>query len=152
MYISGVPGTGKTATVREVARYLREAKEEGALPNFTFVEINGMRLTEPRQTYSSILKVPLPLLLESYHDSSSLIALQQLTGQQATPEHAASLLDDYFTAAHDTTTVLLADEVYTCTCVLYNVMYMHAYMEMHLHSTKGKKSEVAYPTVAQTNL
>ena len=57
MYISGVPGTGKTATVREVARCLREEEESGSLPHFNFVEINGMRLTEPRQTYSSILKV-----------------------------------------------------------------------------------------------
>ena len=57
MYISGVPGTGKTATVREVAGYLQEAAEEGALPEFRFVEINGMRLTEPRQAYCSILKV-----------------------------------------------------------------------------------------------
>lgn len=58
MYISGVPGTGKTATVREVARCLREGEKEGSLPHFTFIEINGMRLTEPRQAYTSILKVP----------------------------------------------------------------------------------------------
>ena len=57
MYISGVPGTGKTATVREVARCLREGEQDGSLPGFTFIEINGMRLTEPRQAYTSILKV-----------------------------------------------------------------------------------------------
>ena len=57
MYISGVPGTGKTATVREVARCLREGEENGTLPHFTFIEINGMRLTDPRQAYTSILKV-----------------------------------------------------------------------------------------------
>lgn len=57
MYISGVPGTGKTATVHEVTRSLREAVESGELPDFNFVEINGMRLTEPHQVYVSILKV-----------------------------------------------------------------------------------------------
>ena len=57
MYISGVPGTGKTATVREVAAYLMRAAEEGELPNFKFVEINGMKLTEPHQAYVSILRV-----------------------------------------------------------------------------------------------
>ena len=57
MYISGVPGTGKTATVREVARYLRQAAQKFELPPFNFVEINGMRLTEPHQAYVSILKV-----------------------------------------------------------------------------------------------
>ena len=57
MYISGVPGTGKTATVREVAEYLQTASQEGDLPEFKFIEINGMRLTEPRQAYCSMLKV-----------------------------------------------------------------------------------------------
>ena len=57
MYISGVPGTGKTATVREVSQYLRQTCDEGALPAFKFVEINGMRLTEPHRVYVSILKV-----------------------------------------------------------------------------------------------
>ena len=59
MYISGVPGTGKTATVREVGRYLRRSCDEGDLPEFKFVEINGMRLTEPHRAYASILKVSL---------------------------------------------------------------------------------------------
>ena len=57
MYISGVPGTGKTATVMEVARSLRDAMEKGDLPEFQFVDINGMRLIEPRQAFSAILKV-----------------------------------------------------------------------------------------------
>ncbi|KAJ2791135.1 Origin recognition complex, subunit 1, partial [Coemansia helicoidea] len=34
LYISGVPGTGKTATVHEVIRALRESAEEGDLPEF----------------------------------------------------------------------------------------------------------------------
>ena len=55
MYISGVPGTGKTATVHEVIRSIEEAQDD--LPEFTFVEINGMKLTEPAQAYSTFLKV-----------------------------------------------------------------------------------------------
>ena len=57
MYISGVPGTGKTATVHEVLRYLDEASEEGDVPQFNFIEVNGMKLTEPSQVYVQILKV-----------------------------------------------------------------------------------------------
>ena len=57
MYISGVPGTGKTATVHEVSRHLLAASAEGCLPKFRFIEINGLRLTEPRQAYVEILKV-----------------------------------------------------------------------------------------------
>ena len=41
MYISGVPGTGKTATVMEVIRTLKEHASEGELPDFDFIEING---------------------------------------------------------------------------------------------------------------
>ena len=57
MYISGVPGTGKTATVHEVIRSLVRGHEDGELPSFKYLEINGMKLTEPRQAYVEILKV-----------------------------------------------------------------------------------------------
>jgi origin recognition complex subunit 1 len=57
MYISGVPGTGKTATVRQVVTTLREEYDAGELPYFKFIEINGMRLTEPHQIYVQILLV-----------------------------------------------------------------------------------------------
>ena len=57
MYISGRPGTGKTATVLEVTEALKQAAAMGGLPHFNFVEVNGMRLTEPQQAYVSILQV-----------------------------------------------------------------------------------------------
>ena len=34
MYVSGVPGTGKTATMREVVRSLQEAVKLEDLPDF----------------------------------------------------------------------------------------------------------------------
>jgi hypothetical protein len=52
VYISGVPGTGKTATVLEVIRHLQQQAEEQTIPAFDFVEINGMKLTDPNQAYS----------------------------------------------------------------------------------------------------
>lgn len=57
MYISGVPGTGKTATVKQAISQLQQAVEGGELPEFNFVEINGFKLTDPKQAYVSILKV-----------------------------------------------------------------------------------------------
>ena len=57
MYISGVPGTGKTATVHQVIRTLKEEYEDGDLAPFKFIEINGMKLTEPNQAYAQILLV-----------------------------------------------------------------------------------------------
>lgn len=57
MYISGVPGTGKTATVREVMRSLVQGCTDGDVPQFKFLELNGMKLTDPRQAYVHLLKV-----------------------------------------------------------------------------------------------
>ena len=57
MYISGVPGTGKTATVHEVISILQEEQADGELPSFKYIEVNGMKLTEPNQAYSTFLKV-----------------------------------------------------------------------------------------------
>ncbi|XP_027693935.1 origin recognition complex subunit 1 isoform X2 [Vombatus ursinus] len=93
MYISGVPGTGKTAIVHEVVRSLQQAAQAEELPSFQYVEVNGMKLTEPHQAYVQIL--------------------QKLTGQKATASHAAELLQRYFSqpAPGQETTVLLMDEL-----------------------------------------
>ena len=93
MYISGVPGTGKTATVQQVIRDLQEEQELEEIPAFQYLSINGMKLTDPHQAYVQIL--------------------QQLNGQKATPDHAASLLDKRFSATDPRrkTTVLLVDEL-----------------------------------------
>lgn len=65
MYISGVPGTGKTATVHEAIRLLQESVDED-IPQFRFIEINGMKLTEPNQAYSMLLKVRLHYIKISF--------------------------------------------------------------------------------------
>ncbi|KAM8713011.1 hypothetical protein ACLKA7_013343 [Drosophila subpalustris] len=93
IYVSGVPGTGKTATVTGVIRSLQRLVGEDKLPAFDFLEINGMRLTEPRQAYVQIYK--------------------QLTGKTVSWEHAHSLLEKRFTtpALRRVTTVLLVDEL-----------------------------------------
>eukprot|EP00058_Branchiostoma_floridae_P007173 XP_002592661.1 hypothetical protein BRAFLDRAFT_124128 [Branchiostoma floridae] len=105
MYISGVPGTGKTATVHEVLRCLQEEVDDSNLPEFQFVEINGMKLTDPHQAHSQILKA--------------------LTGQKATPEHAAEILDKRFNtpAPRRESTVLLVDELDLLWTRKQSVMY-----------------------------
>ncbi|KAH6941145.1 hypothetical protein HPB50_014308 [Hyalomma asiaticum] len=93
MYISGVPGTGKTATVHDVLRVLQESVDSGYSQSFKFVEVNGMKLTNPTQCYSHILRA--------------------LTGEHATPEQAAELLSRRFERPgprHDPV-VLLVDEL-----------------------------------------
>nr|XP_055068296.1 origin recognition complex subunit 1 isoform X1 [Misgurnus anguillicaudatus] len=105
MYISGVPGTGKTATVHEVIRSLELSAEQDEIPQFRFIEINGMKMTDPHQAYVQIL--------------------QKLTDQKATPDHAAALLEKRFSAPapKKETTVLLVDELDLLWTRKQNVMY-----------------------------
>merc|ERR1719369_2463242 len=104
-YISGVPGTGKTATVMEVIRYLKENKDE--YPDFNFYSMNGMRLTSPEQAY-----------VEMWF---------QLTKEKATPEHAMKLLDARFNKKDPKriSSIFLVDELdMLCNrkqSVLYNI-------------------------------
>jgi origin recognition complex subunit 1 len=76
IYIAGTPGTGKTATVREVVSRLDEAVRYDELDDFIFVEINGMKITDPHQAYS--------LLWEA------------LKGQRVSPSQALDLLEREF--------------------------------------------------------
>lgn len=100
IYISGVPGTGKTATVNEVIRCLTKAKISKKLPEFNFVDINGMKLSEPRQAYVQIWK--------------------QLTGESKTWEEAQKLLQSRFTKSNSKhMTLLLVDEVTILITKLY---------------------------------
>ncbi|KAH0618614.1 hypothetical protein JD844_017989 [Phrynosoma platyrhinos] len=105
MYISGVPGTGKTATVHEAICYLQQAAENDELPSFQFIEINGMKLTDPHQAYVQILKL--------------------LTGQKATANHAAVLLEKMFckSGSKRKTIVLVVDELDLLWTRKQNVMY-----------------------------
>ncbi|XP_008404703.1 origin recognition complex subunit 1 [Poecilia reticulata] len=105
MYVSGVPGTGKTATVQEVMRCLQLAAEQDEIPPFVYVQINGMKMTDPHQAYAQIL--------------------QKLTGQKATADHAAALLEKRFSnpAPRKETTVLLVDELDLLWTRKQNVMY-----------------------------
>ncbi|KAF5376959.1 hypothetical protein D9615_007258 [Tricholomella constricta] len=52
VYISGVPGTGKTATVHAVVRQLKRMAENNETYPFTYVEINGLKIPEPPAAYN----------------------------------------------------------------------------------------------------
>ncbi|XP_018044331.1 PREDICTED: origin recognition complex subunit 1 isoform X2 [Atta colombica] len=107
IYINGVPGTGKTATVNEIVKCLKRSVEKGKLNRFDFVEINGMKLSEPRQAYVQILK--------------------QLSGKVLTWEQAYNMLEKKFNSnAKRPMTLLLVDELdLLCTKrqdVIYNLL------------------------------
>jgi origin recognition complex subunit 1 len=105
IYISGTPGTGKTATVREVVAQLNASVLEEELEDFTFVEINGMKVTDPHQSYS--------LLWEA------------LSGQRVSPSHALDLLEREFSkpTPRSTPCVVLMDELDQLVTKNQSVMY-----------------------------
>ncbi|KAL7059229.1 hypothetical protein AAHC03_013570 [Spirometra sp. Aus1] len=81
LYISGVPGTGKTATVTAVLNAMTSTSKESsdnAIPPFTVVSINGMQVSEPRQAYVQIY--------------------EQLTGTRVSVNRAVTLLEAEFCA------------------------------------------------------
>ncbi|EAN31214.2 ATPase family associated with various cellular activities (AAA) family protein [Theileria parva strain Muguga] len=51
LYISGVPGTGKTETVKMVSKELIGKKLKGQIPWFDLVEINAVHLSRPNELY-----------------------------------------------------------------------------------------------------
>ncbi|KAF9075123.1 P-loop containing nucleoside triphosphate hydrolase protein [Rhodocollybia butyracea] len=57
IYISGVPGTGKTATVHAVIRELKRLAEDNEVNPFTYCEINGLRIPEPSAAYTLLWEV-----------------------------------------------------------------------------------------------
>ncbi|KAI1387033.1 P-loop containing nucleoside triphosphate hydrolase protein [Hypoxylon trugodes] len=105
IYISGTPGTGKTATVREVVSKLDEAVRSDELDDFIFVEINGMKITDPHQSYS--------LLWEA------------LKGQRVSPSQALDLLEREFNhpSPRRVPCVVLMDELDQLVTKNQSVMY-----------------------------
>ncbi|KJR82611.1 origin recognition complex subunit 1 [Sporothrix schenckii 1099-18] len=105
IYISGTPGTGKTATVREVVSSLDFAVQSDELDDFIFVEINGMKITDPHQAYS--------LLWEA------------LKGQRVSPGQALDLLEHEFSnpSPRRVPCVVLMDELDQLVTKNQGVMY-----------------------------
>lgn len=105
IYISGTPGAGKTATVREVIRQLERDVEDNQLDDFIFVEINGMKITNPHHSYS--------LLWEA------------LKGERASASQALELLEREFTNPNPRRVpcVVLMDELDQLVTKNQSVMY-----------------------------
>ncbi|CAL3968787.1 hypothetical protein PZA11_004773 [Diplocarpon coronariae] len=105
IYISGTPGTGKTATVREVVAQLNASVMADELDDFIFVEINGMKVTDPHQSYS--------LLWEA------------LKGDRVSPAHALDLLEREFNhpSPRRVPCVVLMDELDQLVTKNQSVMY-----------------------------
>ncbi|AQZ18345.1 SIR3 (YLR442C) and ORC1 (YML065W) [Zygosaccharomyces parabailii] len=51
VYVAGTPGVGKTLTVREVVKELQRSADQNELPLFQYVEINGLKMVKPTDSY-----------------------------------------------------------------------------------------------------
>ncbi|KAI4164769.1 MAG: hypothetical protein LQ342_001744 [Letrouitia transgressa] len=105
IYISGTPGTGKTATVREVVAQLNASVLAEELDDFIFVEINGMKVTDPHQSYS--------------------LLWQALRDERVSPSHALGLLERDFDRPNPRRVpcVVLMDELDQLVTKNQSVMY-----------------------------
>ncbi|KAI5743591.1 hypothetical protein M8J77_019915 [Diaphorina citri] len=101
MYISGVPGTGKTATVHAVMRKLKQEIGD----KFVYVEMNALSIPEPKRAYSRILEL--------------------LLNVDAPPEQAKAMLERHFTRPHGPCVLLIDELDYLCNKrqdVIYNIL------------------------------
>lgn len=51
VYVAGTPGVGKTLTVKEVIKELQRSSDQKELPLFQFVEVNGLKMVKPTDSY-----------------------------------------------------------------------------------------------------
>lgn len=78
IYVSGTPGVGKTATIREVIKQL-SAKltiDNSGEKMFNFLEINGLKLIKPQQAYEELWR--------------------KISGKSASTSNSLNLLQQYF--------------------------------------------------------
>lgn len=104
LYVSGTPGVGKTATIREVIAQLKELNQMNELNDFDYLEINGLKLLSPNVAYE--------------------ILWEKISGLKVTASNAALLLESYF--SQDTPRkplVVLMDELDQIVTKKQNVMY-----------------------------
>ncbi|QHS75222.1 origin recognition complex subunit 1 [Saccharomyces paradoxus] len=54
IYVAGTPGVGKTLTVREVVKELLSSSAQQEIPDFLYVEINGLKMVKPTDCYETL--------------------------------------------------------------------------------------------------
>ncbi|CAO1625623.1 unnamed protein product [Sympodiomycopsis kandeliae] len=114
IYISGVPGTGKTATVRGVISQLQQRSTRGEVNPFDFLEINGMKVADAAEAYSMLWSV----VGERNNQSSS--------SRRRSPKAALSLLSKHYSSSSHSiggTTIVLMDELDQLLTSRQDVMY-----------------------------
>ncbi|CUM66096.1 uncharacterized protein PRCAT00003750001 [Priceomyces carsonii] len=115
VYISGTPGVGKTATVREVISQLQDMVQHEELQEFDYLEVNGLKLLSPNVAYE--------------------ILWEKISGLKVSPSNAALLLENYFSQnTPKKPLVVLMDELDQIVTKKQNVMYNFFNWPTYAHS------------------
>lgn len=119
LYVSGMPGTGKTASVLKVVQRLQTLQSinpGSTCPPFIFAHVNAMCLSSPGAVFGEILrKIPSLFSQELVHQRSS-----------CSEAHAYSALNELFTGSRDPerdAVVLLLDEIDSLVTKAQTVLY-----------------------------
>lgn len=104
VYVSGTPGLGKTATIREVITQLQALTTSGEMKKFDYLEINGLKLISPIVAYE--------------------VLWQKISGLKVTASNAALLIESFFSkGTTERPLVVLMDELDQIVTKKQNVMY-----------------------------
>lgn len=105
VYVSGVPGMGKTATIKDVVQQMTESYHAGEIKPFGYLELNGLKLLSPNVAYE--------------------ILWEHISGHIVSSSHAALLLEEYFKKEQPNRKplIVLMDELDQIATKKQNVMY-----------------------------
>lgn len=104
IYVSGTPGVGKTATIREVISQLRSLSDMNELNDFDYLELNGLKLISPNAAYE--------------------VLWEKISGLKVSASNAALLLEGYFNQDNNKKPLLvLMDELDQIVTKKQGVMY-----------------------------
>ena len=104
LYISGVPGTGKTLCVKEVMKELAKDQLDAEIPEFDFYEVNCLRYDTPKEIFVDMW--------------------YQMAGEKLNSIAAQKALNDVFTNdPPHSYIILLVDEVDVLLTTLQNELY-----------------------------
>jgi origin recognition complex subunit 1 len=91
IYVSGVPGTGKTLCVREVMRRLAVLELAGKVNAFQFYEVNCLRLECPRDIYSELWQL---MTDEQLNPIAAQKALNSMFHTEQSPFYMIVMVDE----------------------------------------------------------
>lgn len=114
LYISGVPGVGKTAIVNKVVRELMLLSTDSDLPEFKYIFLNGMKLNKPEKIYNQLLQVILIKTKYLIYSVPFKAINNDEINRKRSSKMACKLLSKHFTDRTNKkkqATVLLLDEV-----------------------------------------